>query len=146
MPYTRIWIHCVWSTKNREHLLTQNIRQLIFKHIKETAKQKDIFIDFINGYSDHVHVLISLGNDQTISNVMKLIKGESSQWINKNRMIPGYFNWQDGYFAASVSHSDVIIVRNYIRYQTRHHHDVSWDFEIRCLLDENGFERFEDPE
>ena len=86
MPFVKVWIHFVWSTKNREPLLNDEIRQSIFQHIRENAKDKAIHIDFINGYIDHVHCLISLGTDQTIETIMRLIKGESSFWINKNNL------------------------------------------------------------
>lgn len=79
MPFTKVYIHFVWSTKNRKPFLaTPEIRQLMWNHIRENAKEKGIHIDFINGYSDHCHCLVSLGVDQTIQKVMQLIKGESS--------------------------------------------------------------------
>ncbi len=78
MPFVKIWIHFVWSTKNREPLLTDEIRQKVFEQIRENARAKNIHLDFINGYIDHVHCLISLGTDQTIMKLMQLIKGESS--------------------------------------------------------------------
>jgi len=67
MPYVKVWIHLVWSTKNRLPFLTDEIRPTVFQHMRENAKAKKIFIDFINGYREHVHCLISLGVDQTIA-------------------------------------------------------------------------------
>lgn len=122
MPYVNVYIHFVWSTKNRAPLLhTQEIRKKIWNHIISNAKSKGIFIDFINGYSDHCHCLISLGVDQTIQKVMQLIKGESSFWINKQNLIPTKFEWQDEYFAISISKSDIENVRAYIGNQEVHH-------------------------
>jgi REP element-mobilizing transposase RayT len=69
------------------YLASKEIRQKASQHIKENAKQKGVFIDFVNGYSDHCHCLVSLGVDQTIQKVMQLIKGESSFWINKNNIL-----------------------------------------------------------
>ena len=66
MPWVRVWIHLVWSTKNREPYLTESIRQEVLQHIRENARKKDIYIDFVNGHVEHVHCLISLGTDQTI--------------------------------------------------------------------------------
>ncbi len=68
----------VWSTKNRTPLLSDNIRNKMLKHIRENARNKNIFIDFLNGYTNHVHCLISLNNDLSISKIAQLIKGESS--------------------------------------------------------------------
>jgi REP element-mobilizing transposase RayT len=112
MPFIRIWIHAVWSTKNREPLLTAEIRKRIFEHILTNAKSKDIFINEINGYVDHIHCLISLGSEQTISKVIQLIKGESSFWINKSGLTTQKFEWQDEYFTVSVSESQVEKVRD----------------------------------
>lgn len=144
MSYLKIWVHAVWSTKDRQKYLIHGIRPLVFKHIKDAAKDKDIFIDFINGYSDHAHALISLGKNQTLSDVMQIIKGESSHWINKNRIIRRHFMWQDDYYAVSVSPSHVQYVRNYIRNQESHHSMISWDFEIRCFMNDSGFEKIID--
>src|SRR6267378_848593 len=87
MPFVKVWIHFVWSTKNREPFLTDGIRQKVFQHVRENASEKEIYLDTIGGYVDHVHCLISLGTDQTIEKIMQLIKGESSFWINKNRLV-----------------------------------------------------------
>ena len=70
MGYVKIWIHLVWPTKNREPILTQEIRRDIFRHIRENAEKKDIYIDHINGYLEHVHCLISLGYGQTIDKIL----------------------------------------------------------------------------
>jgi len=85
MAYIRIWIHCVWGTKNRIAFLTKENKRTIINHIRENARTKDIYIDFINGSKEHLHCIISLNQDQNISKVMQLIKGESSFWINKNQ-------------------------------------------------------------
>jgi REP element-mobilizing transposase RayT len=102
MPYVKVWIHLVWSTKKRIPFLTDPIRPTIFQHIRDNAKKKDIFLDFINGYWEHVHCLISLGVSQTIADTVKLIKGESSHWINQNALTQGRFAWQHEYFAVGV--------------------------------------------
>ena len=144
MPFVKVWIHFVWSTKNREPLLSDEIRQNVFRHIQENAKIKDIHIDFINGYVDHVHCLISLGTDQTIENIMRLIKGESSFWINKNNLCKTKFGWQDEYFAVSVSESNVPSVRKYIANQEEHHKLKSFDDEFNGFMKRAGFQRFSD--
>ena len=85
MAFAKVYIHLVWSTKRRTPFLnTPEIRKQVWKHIKANANKKNIFIDTVNGHSDHCHCLISLGIDQDIKTVMQLIKGESSFWINKN--------------------------------------------------------------
>lgn len=144
MPWVKVWIHFVWSTKNREPYLTDEIRQKVFQHIQENARKKDIYIDFIGGYVDHVHCLISLGTNQTIEKIMQLIKGESSFWINKNRLCRGKFEWQDEYFAVSVSEANVEGVRKYIADQDEHHRAKSFDDEFEDFLKRAGFQKFKD--
>ena len=136
MPYTKIRVHLVWATKCREPLLSKKIRQHVFKHIEENAKKKGIQIDEINGHEDHAHVLLSMHANQSIAEIAQLIKGESSYWINKNNLIPGKFEWQDDYFAVSVSEADVNRVREYIRNQETHHTHKTFHEEYTALMKE----------
>lgn len=145
MPFVKVYIHFVWSTKNRRPFLnTKELRTKVWNHILDNAKEKGIFIDFINGYSDHGHCLISLGLDQTIQKVMQLVKGESSFWINKNGLLDEKFEWQDEYFAVSVSESMIEKVRKYIANQEEHHKKKSFQEEYNELIAKYGFERFKD--
>lgn len=122
MPHINVYIHFVWSTKNRyPYLDSKALRQTVWQHISENARDKGIFVDFVNGYSDHCHCLVSMGFNQTIQKTMQLIKGESAYWINKNGLTKKKFEWQDEYYAASVSGYHLISVRNYIRNQEEHH-------------------------
>ena len=145
MPFVKVYIHFVWSTQNREALLeTKEIRDKVWFHIRENAKKKGIFVDFINGYSQHCHCLVSLGVDQTISKIMQLIKGESSFWINKEGLIKEKFEWQDEYYGVSVSESMIEKVRNYIKNQEIHHSTISYDDEINELISKHGFQKLND--
>jgi len=144
MAYLKVWIHFVWSTKNREKLLTKNIRPKIFNHIKENAKSKDIYVDFINGHLEHTHCLISLVKDQTIAKIAQLLKGESSFWINKNKLCKSKFEWQDEYFAVSVGESQVNRVRNYIKNQEEHHRKKSFQEEYDEFFKKYNFKKFKD--
>jgi len=147
MPFVKVYIHFVWSTKNRvESLETKEIRDKVWFHIKENAIKKGIFIDFVNGYSQHCHCLMSLGVDQTMSKIMQLIKGESSFWINKQGLTKDKFEWQDEYWGVSVSESMIEKVRNYIRNQETHHGTHSYDDEIDDLIEKHGFQKFKDDE
>jgi putative transposase len=145
MPFLKVYIHFVWSTKNRvPYLESKELRQKVWNHIRENAKEKGIFIDFINGYNDHCHCLISLGVDQTIQKVMQLIKGESSFWINKQGLTQQKFEWQDEYFAVSVSESVLDKVRNYIKNQEEHHLKKSFQAEYDEFMSKYKFEKFQD--
>lgn len=94
MAYVRIWVHAVWGTKDREPILGKENRYTPFDHIRENAKIKNIYLDFINGYTDHVHTLISLDAEQSIAKVMQLLKGEASYWANKNNIFKHKLDWQ----------------------------------------------------
>ena len=144
MLWVKVWIHFVWSTKNRKPFLTGEIRQKVFQHIRENAREKGVHLDFIGGYVDHVHCLISLGTDQTIEKIMQLIKGESSFWTNKNRLCKTKFEWQDEYFAVSVSETIVESVRKYIANQEEHHRTSSFDKEFEGFMKRAGFQKFKD--
>src|SRR5260370_31125492 len=142
MPFGKVWIHFVWSTKNREPYLRDEIRKEVFQHIRDNAMSKEIYLDFIGGYIDHVHCLISLGTSQTIEKIMQLIKGESSFWINQNKLCRGKFGWQDEYSAVSVSETMVEGVRKYIANQEEHHRKKSFDEEFEGFMKRAGFQKF----
>ena len=136
-------INIVWSTKNRIPFLdSKELRIKVWNHIRENAKEKGIFIDFVNGYSDHCHCLVSLGIDQSIQKVMQLIKGESSFWINKNELTKEKFEWQDEYFAVSVSESMLDKVRAYIKNQEEHHNKKTFQEEYEEFITKYGFEKY----
>jgi putative transposase len=140
MSFVKIWIHLVFSTKDREPLLAKEFRYDLYKHIIQNCKEKDIFLQTINGYTDHLHCLISLGKEQTISKISQLIKGESSFWINKNNLTAEKFSWQDDYFAVSVSESQLEAVINYIKNQEKHHSTKSFDDEVNEFMTRYGWQ------
>lgn len=142
LPYIRIWIHLIWSTKNRERIINKEIKNKLLNHIRENAKSKNIYIDFINSEPEHVHATISLGSDQTISKVAQLIKGESSNWINKHKLLSGHFEWQDEYIALSISESQINKVRDYIKNQEEHHRKKSFAEEYEEFIEKYGFNKY----
>lgn len=147
MPFVKVYIHFVWGTKNRvPYLHSKEMRLLVWNHIKENAKLKGIFIDLINGYTDHCHCLVSIGIDQNIQKVIQLIKGESSFWINRNEefrlnLNGEKFEWQDEYFAVSVSESMLDKVRQYIKNQEVHHSKKTFQEEYEEFILKFGFEQ-----
>lgn len=121
MPYIRVWIHMVWSTKNRQPLIHNELRPKLFAHMKENVLKKNIKLDSINGVEDHVHALVRIKADETIANIARLLKGESSHWVNARKLTHEKFQWQEEYYAVSVSESKVERVRKYIANQEQHH-------------------------
>ena len=143
MSFIKVYIHFVWSTKDWiPYLDSPELRKEVWNHIRENAKEKNIFIDFVNGYSNHCHCLVSLGGDQTIQKIMQLIKGESSHWINMQGLTKGKFEWQDEFFAVSVSESMIEKVRNYIKNQESHHKRQTSQEEYDEFILKYGFQKF----
>ncbi len=124
-------------------MLTKEKKELVIEHIKQNAKLKSIYLDSLNGNTEHLHCIISLGPDQSVSKVMQLIKGESSFWINKNNIPGAPFEWADEYFAVSVSESQIQKVRSYISGQEEHHKIKSWEEEYNEFITSYGFERLQ---
>ena len=122
------------------YVLKDQFRDLLFQHIRQNAKIKNIHLDRINGYHDHVHCLISLGSDQTIEKVAQLIKGESSFWFNnKSSYKTSKLEWQAEYFAISVSESMLETVRKYIDNQVEHHQKKSFSEEYEEFINKHEF-------
>ncbi len=140
MSWVRVYLHMVFSTKNREPFLNSSeLRKNVFQHIKKNATEKEIWLDCVNGYEDHAHCLISLGKEQSISKVAQLIKGESSFWINQNKLTAEKFIWQDDYWVVGVSESRLESVRNYIHNQESHHSKKSFSDEINIFMEKYGW-------
>ena len=144
MSYLKIWVHCVWTTKNRIPFLNVKIKESVITHILENARNKGIYIDHINGHKEHLHALISLGGNQNIADLMQKIKGESSFWINRNNLSSLKFEWQDDYYAVSIGMNQLDNLRNYIRSQDVHHMKVSLEEELDKLIEEYKLERIRD--
>jgi REP element-mobilizing transposase RayT len=140
MPYTKVLIHFIWSTKNRQHLISNDLKPLLLQHIKDNSIKKGIFIDTLNCVSEHIHLLISPGSEQTIAKSAMLLKGESSFWVNKQNLIKPNFEWQDEYIALSVSYSAIDKVRSYILNQEEHHKKKTFTEEYEDFLRAHNFE------
>lgn len=134
MPFTKINIHAVWGTKSRYPFLTPEIKSKVIHHIKENAKKKNIKIVSINGYFDHIHCLLGLPLELSIAKAMQLIKGESSFWINQQKLTSRKFEWCDEYYAESIGPSDMERVKNYILNQEEHHRKKTFSEEVDRFL------------
>jgi len=142
MAYVKNWLHCVWGTKSRLPYLTEDIKKKVIEHIKANARERGIYIDRINGYHEHLHCLLSLNPDMALSKVIQLIKGESSFWINRNKITKYKFKWAVEYYAVSVSESHIAEVRKYIDNQEEHHRKKSWKEEYEEFIKKYGFDCF----
>lgn len=134
MSYVRLWVHLIWSTKNRDRIITDEIKPLLLNHIRQHARENGIFIDFLNAASDHIHLLISMEPEQNIAKCVQMIKGESAHWINTNHLLKFKFEWQDEYMALSISESMIDRIRNYIKGQEEHHRRKSFQEEYQEFI------------
>lgn len=134
MSFTRILVHSVWTTKNRQNTILTSIRKELIDHFIDYSKTKEIYVLKINAWENHCHALISLGRNQNIADVMRMIKGESAHWLNKTATLSFKFQWQDDYYAVSVSESHLNAVCRYIKDQEEHHKKLSWEEELQQFL------------
>jgi putative transposase len=140
MSYVRVWIHAVFATKHRQPLLTDSFKPRLCRHIEENARQKQLFLDCVNGSRDHLHCLFQLGKTCSVAETLLLIKGESSHWANRELPASERFSWQDDYFAVSVSESRVGQVRAYIHNQEEHHRIVTFEQEAEAFARKFGWD------
>jgi len=119
--YTQIHIHFVFAVKFRQAIISKNWKEGLYKYIAGIIKNNNHKLLAINGVSDHVHILVGIRPAQSISDLMKNIKQDSSKWINKNGFVNSRFEWQEGYGAFSYSKSQLAAVVNYIQNQELHH-------------------------
>jgi REP element-mobilizing transposase RayT len=130
----KIYVHAIFSTKNRKPLLDGEWRDQLFSVLGGDANALGCPILIVGGVADHVHVLFQLGRTITLANAIGNLKSRSSAWINHTRNPPSPFQWQAGYAAFSVSQSNVEAVQDYIRRQPEHHTKQSFQDEVREWL------------
>jgi REP element-mobilizing transposase RayT len=131
-------IHVVFSTKNRVRSIKEQMQSKLWAYMAGIAENHGMHALKIGGTDDHVHLLINLGGELGIIKAVQLIKSNSSRWMNEH---PGpRFEWQAGYFACSVSRSQVAKVTQYIANQKEHHRKIDSEDEFRVLLKKHGFE------
>lgn len=139
MPFTKILLHLVWTTKNHQKIINKNLKPQLLSHIIENAKSKSIYIEKINAAEEHIHALVYLDPEMAVSKLMQHIKGESSHWVNQNKLTKFNFEWQDEYFAVSVSESIAPKVREYIKNQEEHHRVKTFAEEYKEFMQKYGF-------
>jgi len=142
MPHSfnKIWIHAIWSTKNRIPLINSRVENRIHHFISEQLREHGCPVRIINGMPEHIHCLFHLNPQKSIAEIIKQIKGSSSHFINQNNLIKDKFAWQTGYAAYSVSESVADKVFEYIKDQKQHHLKRSSQQEYEECLKLYGFE------
>ncbi len=132
-------IHIVFSTKNRYPFLNDNsLQNELHKHIKQCSVLNHSYIEEINSHLDHIHILVNLSKNISISRYLWSIKRDSSKWIKEYEKRFKNFFWQRGYGAFTVGHREIQYVKQYILDQKKHHERKSFKEEFIELLCEHG--------
>jgi REP element-mobilizing transposase RayT len=132
--YTQIHIQCVFAVQNRQSLIRKNWKDELYKYMTGIIQEYDHKVLQINGMPDHIHILFGMRPTQSLSDLMKYVKQDSSKWINSRGLVNEKFSWQTGYGAFSYSKSDVQNVINYIKNQEEHHQKIKFQDEYKQLL------------
>jgi putative transposase len=136
--FNKIWIHAIWSTKERMPLIHPTIENKLYNFISEQLHEQGCPVRNINGMPDHVHCLFLLNPQKSIAEVIKQIKGSSSHFINQSNLTIDKFSWQTGYAAYSVSESIIDKVFNYIQNQMQHHTKKTFQQEYEEFINLYG--------
>jgi putative transposase len=119
--FSQIYIQVVFAVKGREILISKEWKEDLHKYIAGIIKGKGQKSIIVNGMPDHIHAFIGLRPAMSISDLVRDIKNNSSNFINDNKFVKGKFSWQEGYGAFSYSHSHIENVYQYILNQEEHH-------------------------
>jgi REP element-mobilizing transposase RayT len=136
--YTQIYYHIVFSTKDRIPALAANRREDLFRYTWGILKNKESHLYRIGGVEDHIHMLTSVHPTICLADLVREIKTSTNKWIKEKEVFPKFTNWQDGYGAFTIAHADKDDVIEYIKDQEQHHRKVSFQDELRGLLEKYG--------
>ncbi|WP_374174408.1 IS200/IS605 family transposase [Flavobacterium tructae] len=132
--YSQLYIHIVFTVKGRRNLISKNWKDELYKYMTGIISNKGQKLIAINGMPDHIHILIGLKPDKSISDLVRDIKANSSKFINDKKWINGKFEWQNGFGAFSYSHSHLTNVIRYIENQEEHHKTKTFKKEYISFL------------
>jgi putative transposase len=137
---TKVYLHLVFSTKNRERVLSDEDRVDLHAYFGGSLKGCDCQPIEINSEPDHVHLLFLMGRRMGISDVVAALKRGGTDWLRQRSTRYAGFHWQSGYGIFSVSESSADQVRSYIQHQREHHRVRTFEEEYRALLDKHKVE------
>jgi len=136
-------VHIIFGTKERRNIITDDIKDDIYKYIIGISKKLDCYVIEIGGTECHIHILTAVSKNITVPKYIENIKSGSSRLI-RDKHPELDFAWQIGYGAFSVSESNINIVRKYIQNQKEHHKKRSYYDEFVAFLKLNDIEFDED--
>jgi putative transposase len=130
----------VFAVAKRENVINRVFEERLYEYFGGILKDKGHYPLAINGHLNHVHLFFELNPKQSVSDIVRMLKANSSEWINENRFLPGIFAWQSGYGGFSYSRSQRKSVINYIEGQREHHRKVTFREEYLGMLENFGIE------
>jgi putative transposase len=133
--YTQIHIQCVMAVKFRQSVIEDHWKERLHQYITGILQNNGHKMIAINSMPDHLHMFFGFRPDQSLSDLMRLVKGESSEWLNKQDFIKSKFRWQEGYGAFSYSRSLIKTVAEYIANQEEHHRKKTFLEEYQQFLE-----------
>ena len=151
--FSKIYIQTVFAVSSRQSLIRPAFQEDLYKYITGIVTNQGQKLISINGMPDHLHILIGLRPAIALADLVREIKADSTNFINKNKIVRGRFSWQEGYGAFSYGHSQLDTVIRYIQNQEKHHERRSFKNEYFALLrkfdiafdDKYVFEFIENP-
>ena len=131
----KIYIHLVFSTKQRTDTIPKGHLEEVHAYIAEILNNNGCPCIKVGGTANHIHILYVQSRTKTLSETVRMVKANSSRWINEKNGPLHPFAWQDGYGAFSISQSHVESVRSYIIGQEEHHKGVDFKEEFHRLCE-----------
>lgn len=128
--YTQLLFHVVFSTKERQSLITPQLQEELYKYIEGIVRGEGGSLVEIGGIHDHVHLAVRLKADMSLADIVRRIKANSSKWVNERPDQKIRFQWQEGYGAFTVSQSQLDKLLQYIRTQEEHHRKKTFQEEL----------------
>jgi REP element-mobilizing transposase RayT len=138
--YSQIYSQIVFAVRGRENLISRDWKDDLYKYMSGIITNKGQKSIIVNGTSDHIHIFVGLRPSMAISDLVRDVKNNSSNFINGNKLVKGKFSWQEGYGAFSYAHSQIEQVYKYILNQEQHHHRKTFKEEYVDFLQEFGIE------
>ena len=132
--YSQLYIQIVFAVKGRQNLISKNWKDEIYKYITGIITNQKQKLIAINGMPDHIHILVGIKPNVSISDLVRDIKTSSSKFINEQKWINGKFEWQTGFGAFSYGHSQLTPVIKYIENQEEHHKTKTFKEEYITFL------------
>jgi putative transposase len=136
--YTQIYIHVVFAVEGRQSLIKPEHNDGLQKYIAGIVSAQKQKLIVINNMPDHLHLLVGLRPDSSLSDLVRDVKASSSKFINEKRWVMGRFSWQEGFGAFSTSRSQLGAIIRYIENQQKHHATKSFRDEYISLLEKFG--------